>query len=280
MGNDSSKKSGSHNTEASSTNLKRKGISVNFKTGPSSSTVQKHIDNAQKSRVLQLRNCNLKNLPEQLFEVTEILRNLDLSQNCIRSLPSTIGTFVNLKQLHLSNNELSALPDDIGLLKKLEVLSLDNNELSTLPDGFVGLSSLAILKLSHNKFVDFPKVVCHLASLDNLDMSSNLVEQLPDQVTLTIFFRRLISYLVVIQINLNQNRLNSLNENLICCRRLRTLRVEENCLKKTDFTENFLTNSTVSLITFGGNLFQDKDFQDRPGYYEYQNRYTATKRKM
>lgn len=82
------------------------------------------------------------------------------------------------------------------------------------------------------------------------------------------------------EINLNQNRLNSINENLTYCRRLRTLRVEENCLKKTDFTYNFLANSTVSLITFAGNLFQDKDFQDRPGYYEYQNRYTATKRKM
>lgn len=269
MGNDSSKWQSDKSTK-SSINLKKKGLGFNLKTGPSSSTVQKHIDNAQKSRVLQLRDYNLKHLPEQLFEVTGILRNLDLSQNRIRSLPSSVGTFCNLKQLHLSCNELTSVPDDIGLLKKLEVLSLDSNQLCSLPDGFVGLSSLSSLKLSHNNFTEFPKVVCHLASLDNLDFSSNYIEQLPDEV----------KELQVSEINLNQNRLNSLNKNLAHCRRLRTLRVEENCLKKTDFSFDFLANSNVSLILYAGNLFQDKDFQDRPGYEEYQSRYTATKRKM
>ncbi|VDD87516.1 unnamed protein product [Enterobius vermicularis] len=269
MGNESSKKHGSE-----SANLvagpKKKGVGLNFKSSLTSGMILKHINNAQKSRILQLRDCSLKHMPEQLLEVNEILRNLDLSQNRIRSLPSSIGTFSNLKQLHFSANELTFVPDDIGLLKRLEVLSLDNNQLFSLPDGFVGLSNLTSLKLSRNKFEEFPKVLCHLASLDNLDMSSNLIEQLPDEV----------KELQVSELNLNQNRLNSLNVNLTFCRRLRTLRVEENCLKKTDFSQEFLVNSNVSLIAYAGNLFQDKDFQDRPGYEEYQSRYTATKRKM
>ena len=101
-------------------------------------------------------------------------------------MPSSIGTFSNLKQLHFSANELTFVPDDIGLLKRLEVLSLDNNQLFSLPDGFVGLSNLTSLKLSRNKFEEFPKVLCHLASLDNLDMSSNLIEQLPDEVMIRL----------------------------------------------------------------------------------------------
>lgn len=88
-------------------------------------------------------------------------------------------------------------------------------------------------------------------------------------------------FLKTSELNLSQNRLNLLNvTNLVQCENLKTLRVEENCLNKNSFTADFLINSNVSLITYAGNLFQDKDFQSLPGYEEYQTRYTATKRKM
>ncbi|VDK73557.1 unnamed protein product [Litomosoides sigmodontis] len=210
MGNDSSKSKLSSTAAATHGSSGRKKLSLGIKRGPSISVIQRHLETAQKSRVLQLRNCSMKILPEQLQEVCEILRNLDVSQNRIRTLPTFIGSFSNLKQLHLSNNELESLPDEMGVLKKLEVKFLKTSEL-----------------------------------------------------------------------NLNQNRLNSLNAtNLVHCEALRILRLEENCLNKTDFISDFLINSNVSLIAYAGNLFQDKDFQSLPGYEEYQNRYTATKRKM
>lgn len=261
MGNDSSK---------SPSGRAKKGLGISLKSGPSSSTVQRHLENAQKSRVLQLKGCNLKSLPEQAEQVKDILRNLDLSQNRIRELPFYIGQFANLKQLHIASNVLESLPDDIGLLKNLEVLNVSDNQLRSLPESFVGLCSLKNLDLSRNKFEILPIVICHLAALENLDMSTNLIEQLPDEV----------KDLKASEANFNQNRLNSLNSNLAKCERLRTLRVEENCLKKTDFSVDLLSNSKVSLIAYAGNLFQDKDFQGLPGYEDYQTRFTATKRKM
>ncbi|VIO92904.1 Leucine Rich Repeat family protein [Brugia malayi] len=268
---------GNHCSKLPSTNATthvtsgRKGLSLEIKHGPSSSVIQRHLETAQKSRVLQLRNCGMKILPEQLQEVCEILRNLDVSQNKIRTLPTFIGSFSNLKQLHLSNNELKNLPDEMGVLKKLEVLDLSCNQLNSLPESLAGLCSLKTLNISKNKFVHLPVCVCHLSELNILDASSNLIEFLPDEV----------KFLKTSELNLNQNRLNSLNAtNLVHCEALRTLRVEENCLNKTDFISDFLSNSNVSLIAYAGNLFQDKDFQNLPGYEEYQNRYTATKRKM
>uniref|UniRef100_A0A915ASE4 Uncharacterized protein n=1 Tax=Parascaris univalens TaxID=6257 RepID=A0A915ASE4_PARUN len=202
--------------------------------------------------------------------VCEILRNLDLSDNRIRVLPELIGSFTNLKQLHLSGNQLEELPDEVGLLKKLEVLNASRNLLASLPDGFVGLCSLKVLNLSGNKLVTMPIAICRLQSLENLDMSANLLETLPDEV----------KELKASEVNFNQNRLNSLNENLAHCERLKILRVEENCLNRKEFSPQLLSNSNISLIMYAGNLFQDKDFQNLPGYEDYQTRFTATKRKM
>lgn len=81
------------------------------------------------------------------------------------------------------------------------------------------------------------------------------------------------------ELNLNRNRLSSLNDNLALCPNLKVFRVDENCLEKRAFTEKILKESTLSLITYNGNLFQDSDFQHLPGYEQYQDRFTATKRK-
>lgn len=62
MGNDSSKSS------LRGTPGKKKS-SLGFKSGPSTSTIKQHLETAQKSRVLQLRGCGMKALPDQLQEV-------------------------------------------------------------------------------------------------------------------------------------------------------------------------------------------------------------------
>lgn len=56
-------------------------------------------------------------------------------------------------------------------------------------------------------------------------------------------------------------------------------RVDENCLQKVQFSKEILAESNISLITYAGNLFQDKDFQNLPGYEVYQDRFFATRRK-
>ncbi|MFH4978211.1 hypothetical protein AB6A40_004920 [Gnathostoma spinigerum] len=261
MGNDSSKHGGQ---------VDRKKLPLSLRSGPSSSTMRRHLENATKSRILQLKACGLKAFPEQIETVKDVIRTLDLSENKIKELPLSIGEFSNLKQLHLASNRLSSLPDEIGLLKALEVFNAASNLLTDLPLSFAGLRSLKTLNLSDNKFIKLPVVICHLPSLDTLHLANNFIEELPDEI----------KDLKASEVNLNQNRLSTLNPNLARCEKLRTLRVEENCLSRTAFTSELLSDSPVSLISYAGNLFQDKDFQNLPGYDKYQTRFTATKRKM
>ncbi|KAF1765966.1 hypothetical protein GCK72_005920 [Caenorhabditis remanei] len=261
MGNDSSKSK----SVASSA---RKLIG---QPGPSTSTVNKHLEMATKSRILQLKGTGLKKIPDEIEQLAEVLRNLELSENKIREIPLFIGQFTQLKQLHLSNNCLELLPDEIGSMKKLEILNLAGNKIKSLPDTIVGCTDLRTIDVSSNCFEMFPVAIISCLQLDLLNLNGNQIETLPDEV----------SELKVIELSLSQNRLKSLNPaNLTKAQRLRTLRVDENCLEKSEFTRELLESSIISVIAYDGNRFQLKEFQDLPGYDAYQERFTATKRKI
>jgi hypothetical protein len=144
--------------------------------------VLKHLEQARKSRVLQLRSCQLKTVPEAIAEVSTLLRSLDLSVNRISTLPVSIGDFLNLKQLHLDDNKLKALPDEIGHLRKLETLSVAGNALESLPDTLIGCSALKHVDVSRNSLVVFPLPLCYLPELDTLNMTANAITAIPDEV--------------------------------------------------------------------------------------------------
>jgi Leucine-rich repeat (LRR) protein len=119
----------------------------------------------------------------------------------------------------------------------------------------------------------FPRVICHLQQIEIVDLSANRLRSLPDDTELW-------STLNAIELILNQNQLSTLPTSLVGCRRLRVLRVQENCLGKSAFNATLLADSNLSLISYEGNLLQEKDFQQLPGYDQYQDRFTATKKKM
>ena len=50
------------------------------------------------------------------------------------------------------------------------------------------------------------------------------------------------------------------------CLRLKTLRLEENCLSIGSIPEELLLESQVSLLCIDGNLFKMKEFEEVPGY--------------
>jgi len=67
---------------------------------------------------------------------------------------------------------------------------------------------------------------------------------------------------------------------LAACPRLRTLRLEENCLSVDAIPTELLSDSKVSLLSLEGNLFDIKSLDTIAGYDKYMERYTAVKRKL
>ncbi|KAI3419719.1 hypothetical protein GPALN_004150 [Globodera pallida] len=223
----------------------------------SSSAIRRLLEQAKKSRTLQLKGAGIKSIPPNVVEeLHSALRILALSGNKIRELPPSIGTFSMLKQLYIANNRLTSLPDEIGCLKTLELLDAAGNQLTELPDSLAACNSLTQVNVSSNKLSKFPAVLTRLLRLEVLDLSENAISALPDELT-----------------SLNAAHLTK-------CEQLKIIRLDENCLPKEAFTAELLEQSALTLITHEGNLFAEKEFQALPGYDAYEQRFTATRRRL
>jgi hypothetical protein len=63
------------------------------------------------------------------------------------------------------------------------------------------------------------------------------------------------------------------------CQKLRTLRLEENCLQIPAIIP-FMRDSAISLLALEGNLFDMKALAHADGYEIYMERFTAVKKKL
>jgi len=75
-------------------------------------------------------------------------------------------------------------------------------------------------------------------------------------------------------------KVSSLAEEVADCPKLKTLRLEENCLQAAAFTPKILKDSKICNLAVDGNLFNSKQFTDLDGYDVYMERYTAVRKKM
>ncbi|KAK9693967.1 Leucine rich repeat [Popillia japonica] len=233
------------------------------------SGIKQHLENAKKTGVLKISN-NLNDFPPGFLQLEGNLRTLDLSDNKFVILPNEISRFIHLKHLSLQKNKLTKIPDCIGALTKLETFNLSHNNLTYLPRTITNLINLKNVYLSENHFKEFPMVFCGLKHLDVLDLSRNEIRSITSEI----------SGLHVSELNLNQNQISELSSQVANCPRLKTLRLEENCLQITAIHPRILTDTKISNLAVEGNLFEMKQLADVNGYDAYMERYTAVKKKL
>lgn len=234
------------------------------------SGLKQHYETASKTGVLQISNHRLKEIPEDVFHLSEHLRNLDISKNKIAHIPEDISRLKNLKQFNLSTNSIQVIPPSLANLKKLEMLNISFNSISCLPDSFSTLRNLKQIYLSNNKFKEFPTQLLGLNSLEVVDLSNNKLTEVPTGM----------SSLFAAEVNLSQNEISSLSEDLYQAPRLKILRLDENCLSLDSIYPSLLRDSKIHTLSVDGNLFESKQLALLEGYNEYTERYTAMKKKM
>ncbi|GKF19396.1 MDIS1-interacting receptor like kinase 2, partial [Tanacetum coccineum] len=101
---------------------------------------------------------------------------MDLSRNnFIGSVPSSLGSVVNLTYLDLSwNNFTGPIPSSLGSMFNLIYLALSDNDLGGhIPSSFGNLSALKFLNLSQNRITGVVKTLKACTMLHYLDLSSN-----------------------------------------------------------------------------------------------------------
>lgn len=223
----------------------------------SQSTYESKINNAKKTRVLNLSQTKLEEFPELLDLFTQ-LRSLDVSKNNLTVIPESIGQYKSLKNLLVDSNQLSTLPEGLCSLLSLEVLSANDNKLKQLPKNISQLSNLRSVSLSHNELTTFPVGLCRLKRLDYVDLSENQITLIPIQI----------QDLNATELNLNLNRISSLPQELVDCKRLKVLRLNNNCLTIDAITKPILSDSKIAVLTLEGNGFDVRKVRELEGYEE------------
>jgi Leucine-rich repeat (LRR) protein len=128
--------------------------------------------------------------------------------------------------------------------------------LRQIPPTIGQLKNIKTINLSKNNLVIFPKELCELKQLDHLDLSLNKIETLDDNI----------ESLNAIELNLNENRLKSISPAVAKCPRLKVLRLEQNLLELSAIPVELMLHSKVSLLNLDGNLFTQKQFEQKEGY--------------
>jgi small GTP-binding protein len=165
----------------------------------------------KKTDFLNLRECNLTEIPAEVFELdwlevldlgnykevrsnhlTHIpadiaqltnLKHLDLRFNEVQTIAPAFGQLNHLQTLMLDENQMTTLPEVIGELENLTKLELINNPLGSLPHNLANLTKLRHLKLANCNLTNFPEFILSLPELVYLDLSNNAIHDIPEELS-------------------------------------------------------------------------------------------------
>lgn len=233
----------------------------------SKDVIGKKIQQAEKTRVLALRECGLKELPKALADAdgAPYFRTVDLSVNKLVSLPDFISSWTAVQTLLCTQNSLVELPTATGRLESLQKLDVSNNQLRSLPAELAALGKLKILFLSGNSLGPLlPDVFgggSLLDSLEELDLSGNGLQVLsPSLGELRALLRLFIS----------DNSVEELPSTFIGLSKLQHLDAANNKLKGVP--PELLERTSLSELWLKGNPIDRLQLQETPGFAVFMER--------
>lgn len=144
------------------------------------------------------------------------MKTLALSKNKISTLPEDMGKMTKLENLNLSFNLLQSIPSSFQQLKHLRFIHCDNAQQTIL----ISILRFREVNLSNNNVSTFPSALLNLKQLNVLDLANNKIRAIPEEV----------QRLEATELVLNCNQVSLIAPEVSLCPRLRTLRLEENCL--------------------------------------------------
>ncbi|XP_034370325.1 leucine-rich repeat protein 1 [Arvicanthis niloticus] len=130
---------------------------------------------------LQASYCRLTQVDIRMLYL-KYLTKLDLSHNCIKALPATIGDLAHLQELNLNDNRLERFSVPLcksTLQKSLQSLDLSKNKIKALPVQFCQFRGLTNLNLSDNELIHLPFKIGQLTNLRYLSAARNKLRNLP-----------------------------------------------------------------------------------------------------
>lgn len=199
--------------------------------------------------LLNIRDCKLTVLLENMFLGLDNLEILDVEGNQIQTLHS--GSFTKLFRLNellLANNLIRIIPAFVfSDLQELHSLHLENNNIETIEyNAFKGLTNLGVLDLSNNSLGTIKTTTFNkLKTLLELHLDNNKIETI-----IGLFELPGLKFL-----HLNDNLLSSLDRDLFqSCESLESVDLARNKLKNLDENVFITLGNLKSLHIIGNDL--------------------------
>ncbi|KAG1676077.1 hypothetical protein FOA52_014942 [Chlamydomonas sp. UWO 241] len=180
------------------------------------------------SDTLDLTNCRLEALPEELRARAPQLKALKLGKNKLTALPAWLSECTALTTVVLDNNALGQLPAELLQLPNISIIMASGNTLTSLPENLGDARGLAGLVLQDNQITHLPDSITKLTCLKALSVSHNKLTSLPTGLGSCVALRLLDVCNNVIAPSLP----TSLNQ----CAKLRTLKASHNALTWVSLT--------------------------------------------
>lgn len=122
---------------------------------------------------------NQVNVPDDIEKFTN-LRELDLSQNDLETIPTGLCSLEGLETLNLSSNQIYKIPSEIGCLKGIRDLDLSRNLFSSLPVEIGDLQNLESLNLVGFKDLELPYSLVNCQKLTRINLAGCEFQRLPE----------------------------------------------------------------------------------------------------
>ncbi len=116
------------------------------------------------------------------------IHRLDLSDQNLKKLPSSLAGLKDLRMINLSKNtrlDLDSTFRELASHRNLEVLILDSLDIKEIPVSIKFLSNLKQISLVHNPKLHLKQVIAQISELpiEFLNLKSNNLSRLPENIT-------------------------------------------------------------------------------------------------
>lgn len=133
----------------------------------------KALEVAARTKKLSLNNTELTYLPSEVMGIKTI-ETLTIDSNLLNSLPTQIGQMKALTALSAKANQLSSLPDTMSSLVLLKSINLDSNQLREVPTAsLMALTALTTLGLACNQLITPPFELFRTSTLVSISLGGN-----------------------------------------------------------------------------------------------------------